>query len=133
VVAEVAHRVVVMYCGRVVEEAALRRLFTDPMHPYTWGLLGSVPRVDHERPLRLPTISGALPSLLAPPTGCHFHPRCPHRFEPCDPEIPGLEQRAGAGHADRCHLPVEDKRRLRIVGGAIGLPVVSPAGAGDSA
>jgi peptide/nickel transport system ATP-binding protein len=127
VVAEVADRVVVMYAGRVVEEAALRPLFTDPLHPYTWGLLGSVPRVDRDRPARLPTISGAPPSLLDPPSGCHFHPRCPHRFEPCDTEIPALEERAGADHPDRCHLPVAGKRRLRVVDGGIGLPVLTPA------
>jgi peptide/nickel transport system ATP-binding protein len=127
VVAEVANRVAVMYSGRVVEEAALRPLFTDPMHPYTWGLLGSVPRVDRDRPARLRTISGAPPSLLDPPPGCHFHPRCPHRFEPCDTEIPALEERAGPGHPDRCHLAVADKRRLRVVDGAIGLPALSLA------
>jgi peptide/nickel transport system ATP-binding protein len=131
VVAEVADRVVVMYAGRVVEEAALRPVFTDPMHPYTWGLLGSVPRVDQDRPARLPTISGAPPSLLDPPPGCHFHPRCPHRFEPCDSVIPELEDRVGVGHADRCHLSVEDKRRLRVVDGAIGLPALPPARAGE--
>jgi peptide/nickel transport system ATP-binding protein len=133
VVAEVADRVVVMYAGRVVEEAALRPVFTDPMHPYTWGLLGSVPRVDQDRPARLPTISGAPPSLLDPPPGCHFHPRCPHRFEPCDSVIPELEDRVGVGHADRCHLSVEDKRRLRVVDGAIGLPALPPARAGEPA
>jgi peptide/nickel transport system ATP-binding protein len=133
VVAEVASRVVVMYSGRIVEEAALRPLFTDPMHPYTWGLLGSVPRVDQDRPERLPTISGAPPSLLDPPPGCHFHPRCPHRFEPCDSVIPELEERVGPGHADRCHLSVEDKRRLRVVDGAIGLPALAPAGADEPA
>jgi oligopeptide/dipeptide ABC transporter ATP-binding protein len=131
VVAEVADRVVVMYAGRVVEETALRPLFTDPMHPYTWGLLGSVPRVDQARPDRLPTISGAPPSLLDPPAGCHFHPRCPHRFEPCDSEIPELEDRVGPDHADRCHLSVADKRRLRVIDGAIGLPQLSVAGTAE--
>src|SRR4051794_237198 len=133
VVAEVASRVVVMYSGRIVEEAALRPLFTDPMHPYTWGLLGSVPRVDQDRPERLPTISGAPPSLLDPPPGCHFHPRCPHRFKPCDSVIPELEERVGPGHAARCPLSVEDKRRLGVVEGAIGLPALAPAGAEEPA
>jgi oligopeptide/dipeptide ABC transporter ATP-binding protein len=127
VVAEVADRVVVMYAGRVVEEAALRPLFSDPLHPYTWGLLGSVPRVEQARPPRLSTITGAPPSLLAPPSGCHFHPRCPHRFGPCSTEIPELEDRAALGHPDRCHLSVEDKRRLRVVDGTIGLPVLAQA------
>ena len=85
VVAEVASRVVVMYAGRVVETADLRELFKDPMHPYTWGLLGSIPRIDRDRPARLPTIAGSPPSLLNPPTGCHFVTRCPHRIPQCGP------------------------------------------------
>jgi oligopeptide/dipeptide ABC transporter ATP-binding protein len=122
VVAEVADRVVVMYAGRVVEEAKLRELFQDPLHPYTWGLLGSVPRVDLERPERLPTISGSPPSLLRLPKGCHFITRCPHRIDVCEtePELRTLD--AEGGHPDRCHLDLEAKRRLRLVDGAIGLP-----------
>jgi oligopeptide/dipeptide ABC transporter ATP-binding protein len=122
VVAEVADRVVVMYAGRVVEEAGLRELFRDPLHPYTWGLLGSVPRVDLERPNRLPTISGAPPSLLRLPKGCHFITRCPHRMPICETE-PELRARGmHADHPDRCHLAMEEKRSLRLVDGAIGLP-----------
>jgi peptide/nickel transport system ATP-binding protein/oligopeptide transport system ATP-binding protein len=121
VVAEVANRVVVMYAGEVVEEAELRELFRDPLHPYTWGLLGSVPRVDLERPRRLPTISGSPPSLLRLPAGCNFIARCPHRIPICDTE-PELRVAPGAGHPDRCHLELDDKRRLRLVNGAIGLP-----------
>ncbi len=121
VVAEVADRVVVMYAGRVVEDAALRELFRDPLHPYTWGLLGSIPRVDQAPPKRLPTISGAPPSLLRLPPGCHFAGRCPHRFEACDVE-PELKVAEGAGHPDRCHLDLESKRSQRLVNGAIGLP-----------
>jgi peptide/nickel transport system ATP-binding protein len=123
VIAGVADRVVVMYAGQVVEEAQLRALFYDPLHPYTWGLLGSVPRVDRERPERLPTISGSPPSLLHPPTGCHFAPRCPHRFEACA-ELPALEARdlELPGHLDRCFLDLDAKRTRRLVNGAIGLP-----------
>ena len=122
VVAEVANRVVVMYAGRVVEQAELRELFKDPQHPYTWGLLGSIPRVDKERPTRLPTIQGSPPSLLNPPQGCHFITRCPHRFDKC-PTEPELAQRTSSrGHLDRCHLTPEQKRELRVVNGAIGLP-----------
>jgi oligopeptide/dipeptide ABC transporter ATP-binding protein len=121
VVAEVADRVVVMYAGRVVEEAPLRELFRDPLHPYTWGLLGSVPRVDLPRPDRLPTISGAPPSLLRLPAGCHFITRCPHKIPICETE-PELRTMAEGGHPDRCHLDLETKRRLRLVDGAIGLP-----------
>jgi oligopeptide/dipeptide ABC transporter ATP-binding protein len=123
VVAEVATRVVVMYAGRVVEESDVHEIFKDPLHPYTWGLLGSVPRIDKGRPERLPTIQGSPPSLLHPPSGCHFKTRCPHRFAACDtePELRALEPQSA--HRDRCHLSLEDKRRMRIVDGAIGLPV----------
>ncbi|HSY16263.1 MAG TPA: ABC transporter ATP-binding protein [Jatrophihabitantaceae bacterium] len=122
VVAQVANRVIVMYAGQVVEEADLRPLFKDPMHPYTWGLLGSVPRVDRDPPERLPTISGSPPSLLNPPAGCHFNTRCPHRIPICDtkPEL-RIADPAG-GHPDRCHLDLSVKRTARLVDGAIGLP-----------
>ncbi len=79
VVADIADRVIVMYGGRVVEQGTLDEIFYDPQHPYTWGLLGSIARVDRERPKRLPAIPGQPPSLLDPPEGCHFRPRCPHR------------------------------------------------------
>ena len=125
VVAEVANRVVVMYAGEVVEEAELHELFADPLHPYTWGLLGSVPRVDLQRPRRLPTISGSPPSLLRLPVGCNFTTRCPHRMPICETE-PELRIRGSeAGHPDRCHLELDDKRRLRMVNGAIGLPTLT--------
>jgi len=127
VVAELADRVVVMYGGRIVEQATVTDLFDDPQHPYTWGLLGSVPRVDRPRSARLPTIAGAPPSLVRPPTGCHFAPRCPHRFERCV-EVPLLEARLPRqpGHRDRCWLKVDEKRRLRLVGGEIGLASGAP-------
>ncbi|HEU5007555.1 MAG TPA: ABC transporter ATP-binding protein [Jatrophihabitantaceae bacterium] len=127
VVAEVADRVVVMYAGRVVEQADLRELFKDPMHPYTWGLLGSIPRIDRDRPHRLPTIAGSPPSLLDPPKGCHFITRCPHRMPRCTNE-PDLVATSGVpSHLDRCVLTLEQKRDLRIVDGAIGLPAELPA------
>jgi oligopeptide/dipeptide ABC transporter ATP-binding protein len=119
---EFADRIAIMYGGRIVEQAAVGELFDDPQHPYTWGLLGSVPRVDRPRSRRLPTIAGAPPSLIRPPVGCHFAPRCPHRFERCS-EIPPLVSRLPdqPGHRDRCWLDVQEKRRRRIVGGDIGL------------
>ncbi|HZP72318.1 MAG TPA: ABC transporter ATP-binding protein [Gaiellaceae bacterium] len=122
VVAELADRVAVMYGGRIIEQASVTELFGDPQHPYTWGLLGSVPRVDRPRSARLPTIGGAPPSLVRPPTGCHFKPRCPHRFEPCD-DVPPLVSRLPGqpNHRDRCWLDVEEKRRLRLVDGDIRL------------
>jgi peptide/nickel transport system ATP-binding protein/oligopeptide transport system ATP-binding protein len=122
VVADIADRVVVMYSGRVVEQGTLDELFYDPQHPYTWGLLGSITRIDRDRSTRLPAIAGSPPSLLAPPKGCHFAPRCPHAFDKCD-EVPALESRLPdvPGHADRCWLPVESKRERRVVDGDIGL------------
>ncbi|MFL5896174.1 MAG: ABC transporter ATP-binding protein [Thermoleophilaceae bacterium] len=123
VVADVADRIAVMYGGRIVEQGTIDQIFYDPQHPYTWGLLGSITRVDRPRPERLAAIPGRPPSLMAPPQGCHFRPRCPHEFDKC-PEIPPLEARVpdAPGHADRCWLTVEEKRRKRQVGeGQIGL------------
>jgi peptide/nickel transport system ATP-binding protein len=123
VVADIADRVLVMYAGRVVEQGTLDEIFYDAQHPYTWGLLGSITRMDRDRPPRLPAIPGLPPSLLDPPQGCHFRPRCPHEFDRCT-SVPALEQRVpAAGHCDRCWLRVEDKRRLRNVNGQIGLRV----------
>jgi oligopeptide/dipeptide ABC transporter ATP-binding protein len=118
VVAEAADRVAVMYAGQIVEEGSLDELFADPQHPYTWGLLGSIARVDRPRPPRLPAIPGAPPSLLHPPDGCRFRPRCPHAFGQCL-TLPPLAERAA--HCDRCWLSPDDKRRRRVVDGAIGL------------
>jgi peptide/nickel transport system ATP-binding protein/oligopeptide transport system ATP-binding protein len=121
VVADIADRVVVMYAGRVVEHGTLDELFYDPQHPYTWGLLGSIARIDRDRSQRLPAIPGLPPSLLAPPQGCHFRPRCPHAFAQCL-TTPALQARVGAtGHTDRCWLTPERKRALREVEGEIGL------------
>ncbi|HEX7291286.1 MAG TPA: ABC transporter ATP-binding protein [Conexibacter sp.] len=119
VVADVADRVAVMYAGQIVEQGTLDEIFYDPQHPYTWGLLGSIARVDRPRPARLPAIAGTPPSLADPPRGCRFRPRCPHAFAQCG-ELPPLEARAG--HPDRCWLTPEQKREKRDVGGQIGLP-----------
>jgi peptide/nickel transport system ATP-binding protein/oligopeptide transport system ATP-binding protein len=119
VVADIADRIAVMYAGRIVEEGTLDEIFYDPQHPYTWGLLGSITRVDRPRPERLPAIAGLPPSLADRPQGCHFRPRCPHEFSRCT-EVPAL---AGQdGHRDRCWLSAEKKRELREVRpGEIGL------------
>jgi peptide/nickel transport system ATP-binding protein/oligopeptide transport system ATP-binding protein len=122
VVADIADRIIVMYAGRVVEQGTLDELFYDPQHPYTWGLLGSITRVDRDRAERLPAIPGLPPSLLAPPEGCHFRPRCPHAFGRCI-EVPALRGRLSeaAEHLDRCWLEPEQKRTLRQVDDQIGL------------
>ena len=121
VVAEIADRVVVMYAGMVVEHGTIDDIFYDPQHPYTWGLLGSLTRVDQPSTERLPSIAGAPPSLINRPTGCHFRPRCPHEFARCT-ELPPLEQRVWEpGHLDRCWLAPEEKEARRLVKGRIGL------------
>ena len=113
VVADIADEIIVMYAGRVVERAATRDLFYDPQMPYTWGLLGSIPRLDRPRPDRLHSITGAPPSLINAPPGCRFRPRCPHAFAKCVEEPP-LENRVETpGHLDRCWLDVEVKRSVR--------------------
>ncbi len=122
VVADIADRIVVMYSGRVVEQGTLDELFYDPQHPYTWGLLGSITRIDSDRSHRLPAIPGLPPSLLSTPQGCHLRPRCPHAFERCG-EVPELAAHLpnAPDHLDRCWLSPEQKRKLRVVGDQIGL------------
>src|SRR5919197_2022650 len=113
VVAEVADNIVVMYAGRVVEHGPKRAVFYDPQMPYTWGLLGSIPRLDRPKPKKLHSIEGTPPSLINLPRGCKFRPRCPHAFDKCQEE-PQLENRVeDRDHLDRCWLSVDDKRRLR--------------------
>ena len=113
VVAEIANEIIVMYAGRVVERAPTRQLFYDPQHPYTWGLLGSIPRLDRPKLERLHSIKGMPPSLINAPEGCKFRPRCPHAFDKCTEE-PELRNRVEEhAHLDRCWLTVPDKRRLR--------------------
>jgi oligopeptide/dipeptide ABC transporter ATP-binding protein len=113
VVAEVADEILVMYAGRVVERGTKRDVFYDPQMPYTWGLLGSIPRLDRPKPKKLHSIEGMPPSLINLPRGCKFRPRCPHAFGKCHEE-PELKSRVDEkGHLDRCWLSVDDKRRLR--------------------
>jgi peptide/nickel transport system ATP-binding protein len=106
VVAEVADRVMVMYAGRIVERGTKRDLFKNPWHPYTWGLLNSIPPLAGPRPRRLNSIAGAPPSLLDLPAGCAFGPRCRYRFEACDerPLLKGEE-----GHQAACFLSTEQR------------------------
>jgi oligopeptide/dipeptide ABC transporter ATP-binding protein len=116
-----------MYAGQIVESGTVDEIFYDPQHPYTWGLLGSITRVDAERAERLPTIPGAPPSMLHPPSGCRFRTRCPHRFDRCRLD-PALEPRMSSAHnhLDRCWLELADKRRRRVIDGQIGLAAEGP-------
>jgi len=111
VVAETANSVMVMYAGRIMEYGPSAQIFTQPQHPYAWGLLDSMPSVE-ERLETLVPIEGSPPSLLAPPSGCPFHPRCPYRFEPCPTERPPLVAPAPEAHLDACHLPWDKKVEL---------------------
>jgi oligopeptide/dipeptide ABC transporter ATP-binding protein len=110
VVAGSADRVVVMYAGQVVETAATRALFATPQHPYTAGLLASIPRLDQPRD-RLRSIPGSVPPATAWPTGCRFHPRCPYAWDKCRTEEPPLLETGTAGHSARCWLVAEPARR----------------------
>ena len=112
VVSDLAERVAVMYAGSVVEEGPKAAVFRDPQHPYTWGLLGSIPRVGRPRVRRLTAIPGTPPSLLAPPEGCRFAPRCPHRFDRCSIR-PELAPRVSADRLDACHLDPAIRPSLR--------------------
>ena len=113
VVAEMADRVVVMYAGQIVEDGTLDEIFYNPQHPYTWGLLGSIARLDEPRPERLTQIAGQPPSLLNPPTGCRFAARCKYVFDKCT-QPPALEARLGDdAHLDRCWLTPAEKLESR--------------------
>jgi peptide/nickel transport system ATP-binding protein len=118
VVAQMADDIAVMYSGRIIEHAPADTIFHSPEHPYTWGLLKSIPRLDVPRDEELVPIPGRPPSLIARPTGCHFHPRCPYVREShtkTDPELLG-----DADHKVRCLLPAETRQRLwaELRGGA---------------
>jgi peptide/nickel transport system ATP-binding protein len=108
VVSETADAVLVMYAGRSMETGPARDVFAAPQHPYTWGLLQSMPTIDR-RLDKLMAIEGTPPSLLRVPTGCPFNPRCAYAFAPCPVELPELRQ-IPDGHFDRCHLPTDRKR-----------------------
>jgi peptide/nickel transport system ATP-binding protein len=102
VVAEVCDRVAVMYAGNIVELAEVNELFRNPLHPYTQGLLASIPRPDSSR-LELASIKGSVPNLMSPPSGCRFHPRCPKAFDRCSLEKPTLVE-FSPGHFVECFL-----------------------------
>ncbi len=100
VIAELADEVAVMYAGKVVERCSAEKLFAEPQHPYTVGLLGSIPRLHMERE-RLAAIEGFVPDAAALPEGCRFHPRCPFAIDRCAREIPPLAE-VGSGHFVAC-------------------------------
>jgi len=112
VVAEMADDVIVMYGGRVVEQASVEDLFAKPEMPYTWGLLGSLPRLNAAGG-RLDQIPGQPPSLLRPPSGCPFHPRCQFVMDVCRRDLPELElSTVGDDHRFRCHLDEGSRARI---------------------
>jgi peptide/nickel transport system ATP-binding protein len=111
-VAEHCDHIQVMYAGKIVEAGDRRDIYYGAHHPYTWGLLASIPRLDEsDTKERLVPIRGLPPSLIFVPPGCAFHPRCPHVFDRCRAEVPELLP-ADGHHASRCHLSLADKERL---------------------
>jgi peptide/nickel transport system ATP-binding protein len=102
VVAQMCDRVAVMYAGSIVEQASVVEIFENPKHPYTQGLWGAIPLVDDEKP-SLAVIPGTVPDLSRLPEGCKFHPRCSHRFEPCDRSRPPVVA-VSHGHHVACYL-----------------------------
>ena len=112
VVAEHCDHIQVMYAGKIVEAGDRRDIYYGAHHPYTWGLLASIPRLnDSDIKERLQPIRGLPPSLIFVPPGCAFHPRCPHAFDRCRTEVPELLP-ADGHHASRCHLSLADKERI---------------------
>ncbi|MGD0063340.1 MAG: ABC transporter ATP-binding protein [Streptosporangiaceae bacterium] len=115
VVAELSDDILVMYAGRVAEYGTATDIFGRPGHPYTWGLLSSMPRMDRERTTRLIPIAGTPPSLIRVPPGCPFHPRCQYTRLTngrCDTEVPPLREVTTLGHQAACHLTGDDRVRL---------------------
>ena len=112
VVAELADDVLVMYGGKIVERGPANDVFRNPQHPYTWGLLGSMPRLDRDVRDRLNPIKGSPPSLINLPSGCAFHPRCPYAGRNGDRSFTEVPELRGGAHAVACHLPAEDRRRI---------------------
>ncbi|HSP72743.1 MAG TPA: ABC transporter ATP-binding protein [Gaiellaceae bacterium] len=122
VVAEIADDVLVMYAAEIVERGTVDEIFKRPQHPYSWGLLGSLPRLDADVE-RLVQIQGQPPSLLNPPRGCRFHPRCPYVMDVCKSQDPPLADVPGEpSHRAACHLDQETKDReaAKLLAGMMG-------------
>ncbi|MEV6790613.1 ABC transporter ATP-binding protein [Streptomyces sp. NPDC051320] len=115
VVAEIADNLLVMYAGRCIERGSAEQVFYQPQHPYTWGLLGSMPRIDREQTERLVPVKGSPPSLINVPSGCAFHPRCPYADVPKDnitrTERPELRQITD-GHVSACHMTQAQREKI---------------------
>jgi peptide/nickel transport system ATP-binding protein len=112
VVAELADDVLVMYGGKVIEKGPALEVFRNPQHPYTWGLLGSMPRLDREVRDRLTPVKGSPPSLINLPSGCAFHPRCPYAGRNGDRSFTEVPVLRGGTHSVACHLPQEDRTKI---------------------
>jgi peptide/nickel transport system ATP-binding protein len=108
VIAEAAQEVLVMYGGRIVEQSTVDALFSEPTHPYAWGLLGAVNSLELSGRGSLATIPGSPPSLIALPAGCSFNPRCAHSSEICTTDVPGLRVVGTQGSVTACHLPNDE-------------------------
>jgi peptide/nickel transport system ATP-binding protein len=112
VVAELADDVLVMYGGKIIERGPAADVFHSPQHPYTWGLLGSMPRLDRDVRERLNPVKGSPPSLINLPSGCAFHPRCPYAGRNGERSFTDVPELHGGVHAVACHLPAEDRRQI---------------------
>jgi peptide/nickel transport system ATP-binding protein len=121
VIAEIADEVVVMYAAQVAERGTVEQLFSRPHHPYTWGLLGSLPRLDADTD-RLVQIQGQPPSLLNPPRGCRFNPRCPYVMNVCKQQEPELRPISNEPeHLQACHLDeqTKDREAAKLIAGTL--------------
>jgi peptide/nickel transport system ATP-binding protein len=134
VIADLCDDVLVMYAGRPVEQGEVRDIFRNPQHPYTWGLLASLPRMNLGQ-RRIRAIKGSPPSLLAVPAGCPFHPRCAFAMERCSVERPVAEPvSAGSLHQAACHLPADERAAARSASPSVSAPAsasVSSASASE--
>jgi peptide/nickel transport system ATP-binding protein len=106
VIRHLSTRVVIMYLGRIVEQGETEDLFTSPLHPYTEALIAAIPGLGNSREKAAAALQGDMPSPISPPSGCHFHPRCPYRREICSVHSPPLEEKK-TGHLAACHFSRE--------------------------